>query len=411
MTTRAGVVSLIAVCLVVSASESHTAPSLNGVRLAPGDTAASVRWKLIALEQARRATARALRSAAGGDSAQLKALTGQVTGSTARLPAIVNVAMAHAADSAQGDAARPSTRTAVAAAAAAVITHFLAGAASELTGAVEQDVSAEKRAGVPAARINAGLRLGRAVGERTLNWAKGDGSEAPEWNGTIPTGAGMWWSRPGARPGLIDRLHYRLWVLRTADQFRPKPPPAFGSPEFDAALGEVRRVARDRTATETRIAQRWGLRGAVELWEEIASDVLTRHRVDDPRAAHVLALLTAVAADAGVACTDAKYHYWLLRPTQADSTITLADSLVLPNFPAYPSGHACLSGGIAEVIGHFVPEERSEMRRLAEEAAMSRLYAGVHYRFDNDVGLELGRHVARYALAEDSAGRLVRRWR
>jgi hypothetical protein len=63
------------------------------------------------------------------------------------------------------------------------------------------------------------------------------------------------------------------------------------------------------------------------------------------------------------------------------------------------------------VLGHFIPAEHAEMKRLADEAAMSRLYAGVHYRFDNDVGVELGRRVARYAIAEDSAGRLVTRWR
>lgn len=66
---------------------------------------------------------------------------------------------------------------------------------------------------------------------------------------------------------------------------------------------------------------------------------------------------------------------------------------------------------MSEVLGHFIPAERAEMVRLAEEAAMSRLYAGVHFRFDNDVGLALGREVARYVIAEDSAGRVVGRWR
>jgi membrane-associated phospholipid phosphatase len=133
--------------------------------------------------------------------------------------------------------------------------------------------------------------------------------------------------------------------------------------------------------------------------------------VDEVRAARILALAGIAAYDAGIACTDAKYHYWLVRPTQADSTIGLADRLTLPNFPSYPSGHACLSGAIAETFGHFLPEVRAEVTRLAEEAAMSRLYAGVHYRFDNDVGLELGRQVARVVIAEDSAGRLMARLR
>ena len=115
--------------------------------------------------------------------------------------------------------------------------------------------------------------------------------------------------------------------------------------------------------------------------------------------------------DLGAACWDAKLHYWLIRPSQADTTIALAPRLVLPNFPAYPSGHACLSGFLSEAIAHYVPAARDEVRRLAEEATVSRLYAGVHYRFDNDAGLELGRKVARYVIQQEEAGRLRGRWR
>jgi hypothetical protein len=415
MTTRSGVASgiafTIAICLTASAGETDARSPVRLVRLPAADTASSVRWKLLSLKLLREAGIRATRAASRGDSTELKGLFRGAAGLNARMAGLLNVAMSHSADSAEVDAARPSSRAAVAAAAAAMIVHFIPGAAPEAARAVEQDVAAETRAGVTRPRVDAGLRLGRAIADRTLAWGKGDGTDAPAWRGTIPTGAGMWWGRPGVTPGLIDRLQYRTWVLRSADQFRPKPPPAFGSAEFADALGEVRRVARERTAAETRIAQQWGLRSAIEIWEEIGSGAMIRHGVADPRAAHILALLTAAGVDAGIACSDAKYKYWLLRPTQADSTISLADSLTLPNFPAYPSGHACISGAMSEVIGHFMPAERAEMARLAEEAAISRLYAGVHFRFDNDVGLALGREVARYVIAEDSAGRVVGRWR
>ena len=82
-----------------------------------------------------------------------------------------------------------------------------------------------------------------------------------------------------------------------------------------------------------------------------------------------------------------------------------------PNFPAYPSGHACWSGFLSEVIGHYVPAARDEVRRLAEEAALSRLYAGVHYRFDNDAGLELGRKIARYVIEREESGTFRGKWR
>jgi membrane-associated phospholipid phosphatase len=124
----------------------------------------------------------------------------------------------------------------------------------------------------------------------------------------------------------------------------------------------------------------------------------------------VLAVLNAAASDAVIACFEAKYHYWTIRPSQADTTLVLADSVGLPNFPAYPSGHACSAGAFDAVLGHYLPQERAEFTRIAEEQAMSRLYGGIHYRFDNDVGLALGRVVGRHAVAAEQRGRLTA-WR
>ena len=89
-----------------------------------------------------------------------------------------------------------------------------------------------------------------------------------------------------------------------------------------------------------------------------------------------------------------------------DTTLVLADGVPLPNFPSYPSGHACSAGAFDAVMGHFFPKERAEFTRIAEEQAMSRLYGGIHYRFDNDGGLALGRIVARYDVEQERRGRL-----
>jgi hypothetical protein len=291
-----------------------------------------------------------------------------------------------------------------------VLVLFLPDTKSETDREVERDIEAERQAGVSTTRLDAGVRIGRETAARVLQFADAERVDA-RWTGTVPNGRGMWWSAPGVTPGLTQRLSDRPWALQSADQFRPKPPPAYGSPEFETALDDVRRVARNRTPEQTRTAQRWGLEPAVDAWASIVGAILIRRHVDDPRAAHVLALADIAAHDAALACTDAKYHYWLLRPTQADSTIRLAERLTLPNFPSYPAGHACLSGAIAETVGLLIPEARAELRTLAEEAAVSRLYAGVHYPFDNDTGLELGRQVARYVVAEDARGRLTARWR
>ena len=141
-------------------------------------------------------------------------------------------------------------------------------------------------------------------------------------------------------------------------------------------------------------------------WNETASAALLRHHSSDAEAARVLAVLNAASSDAVIACFEAKYYYWTIRPSQADTTLVLADSVDLPNFPSYPSGHACSAGAFDAVLGHYFPQDRAEFTRIAEEQAMSRLYGGIHYRFDNDGGLALGRVVARYAVERERRGGL-----
>jgi membrane-associated phospholipid phosphatase len=80
----------------------------------------------------------------------------------------------------------------------------------------------------------------------------------------------------------------------------------------------------------------------------------------------------------------------------------------LPNFPAYTSGHSSFSGAAADVLAYFFPREQETLRAMAEEAAISRLYGGIHYRFDSERGLEQGRAIAQLAIAFDRAsGRSV----
>ena len=86
----------------------------------------------------------------------------------------------------------------------------------------------------------------------------------------------------------------------------------------------------------------------------------------------------------------------------ADPLITL--SIPLPNFPSYPSNHAAVSAAMARVLGHAFPAERTRLDALADEAALSRVLGGIHYRFDGEAGLVLGRQIAAWALANDVRG-------
>jgi membrane-associated phospholipid phosphatase len=68
--------------------------------------------------------------------------------------------------------------------------------------------------------------------------------------------------------------------------------------------------------------------------------------------------------------------------------------LITPPHPSYVSGHSSVSGAAEVALAAFFPERKSELHAYAEEAAMSRLWGGIHYRSDDDEGLQLGRRVA-----------------
>lgn len=191
------------------------------------------------------------------------------------------------------------------------------------------------------------------------------------------------------------------YFLLSGDQFRPPPPPAFGSPEFLAALAEVRQIADTRTAEQDRIAKFWAANGP-GFYNVQATTLAVQYRRTERETAHMLALMNMTAFDCIIVSHDAKFYYWLLRPNMADPLIKLA--IPQPNFPSYTSNHAVISAGMMTILGASFPSERERLDSLALEAATSRIYAGIHYRFDSEVGLALGRTVAGWALAHDVNG-------
>ncbi|HKG92107.1 MAG TPA: vanadium-dependent haloperoxidase [Gemmatimonadaceae bacterium] len=293
---------------------------------------------------------------------------------------------------------RPSVEGAVAGASAAVLAHLFPGDAQ----AVEDSV----RAGEPDApgdlrRFAAGEALGREVAAAVVARAAGDGFNLV-FTGTIPTGSGLWFSSatPPAAPQLPRLGEMRPFFLSSGSQLRPPPPPAFGSPAFLAALAEIRDIAATRTAEQTRIAQFWALPAGTVLpagyWNQTALEIIARKQLGERRAARVLALMHAAMIDAVITTHQAKYTYWYIRPTQADPTITLA--IGLPNHPSYPSNHSSASSAAGAVLGAFFPSERERLDAMVEEASLSRMYGGLHYRFDVEAGHDIGSAAARIAL-------------
>jgi membrane-associated phospholipid phosphatase len=322
--------------------------------------------------------------------------------------AYLTLAQYAAAEAATRQPPRPiSTLGAVAGASAAVLTYLYPADAEEF----EAQVRARETALEPGrdGAFRAGEAIGRAVGAQAVARAMGDRFSAP-WTGTVPTGPGIWFSSttPPTPPALPQLGGMEPFFMSSGSQFRPAAPPAFGSPAFDAAVAEVRAIADTRTPRQDSIAKFWAMGTGTLIagfWNTTAAQLIERNRLGELDAAHALALMNTAAMDALIACADAKFTYWLLRPSQADAGIALA--IGLPNFPSYPSNHSCFSGAAAYVLGDLFPANRQQLADMAYEAGISRLFGGIHYRFDADAGLEIAQDVAELATESGSGERLL----
>ena len=252
------------------------------------------------------------------------------------------------------------------------------------------------------------FRIGVAYGRAAVARAKHDGSRR-HWHGTLPQGPGSWQPTPpsGGRPVEPLAGTWRTWNLRSGSQFRPPPPPAPGTPEFVRDEQLVFDISQTLTPREVALARFWA--SPRSAWSTTAAVWARQARLPERRAARVLAAVLVAQYDATIACWDAKYAYWSIRPVtaiQRDIDATWRPLLTTPLWPSYVSAHATISAAAAEMLARFFPRRASAARELARHAADSRVFAGVHFPTDNQVGLELGRRVAKVELAR--LGRLSR---
>jgi membrane-associated phospholipid phosphatase len=300
----------------------------------------------------------------------------------------------------------PSAQAAVAGASAAVLTYFYPDEQRFLDDQVHAQASGTGRGSERHSEATAGEAIGRAVGAQVIASARTDRFD-PVWTGTVPVCPGCWHSNSPGLPPLLPLMgDMRPFFMTTGNQFRPAPPPAFGSPEFLAALAEVRHISDTRTAEQVSIAKFWapgvGTSLVAGFWNGIATDLVVRFHQRERSAAHTLALMNMAALDANIGSHDAKYTYWLIRPTQADPLITLP--IGLPNHPSYPSNHAAISTTVALILGRIFPSERNRLAAMADEAGLSRIYGAIHYRFDKTAGEEIARKVSALARRLDVRG-------
>ncbi|MBX3280417.1 MAG: phosphatase PAP2 family protein [Acidobacteria bacterium] len=293
----------------------------------------------------------------------------------------------------------PSEHAVAAGAASGVLAYLFPNDAAVFADQAEAAGRSRLLAGVQyPSDVSAGFILGRAVAELVIDRARTDGSNAG-FTGPIPTGSCFW---RGANP--VEPLvgTWRTWVLSSGSELRPGPPPACDSVQMATELAEVKNHPRPIPTTgptfnNTRAAFFW--QGPfVKIWHDILNQKLSEHHLDanPPRAARAYALFNVASYDATVAGWDAKYTYWSVRPTMLDPGIALL--FPNPNHPSYPSAHAFVDAPYAAVLAYLFPRDKSLFDAQLNEAGFSRLWAGIHFRSDIEVGFALGRAVAEKAI-------------
>jgi membrane-associated phospholipid phosphatase len=317
----------------------------------------------------------------------------------ARVYAALSVAQYDAIDGVSAPDAEEE-QGAIAGASSVVLKYFFPAAAHNIDEVVELQAKGGSNTRDPEFML--GLSVGTQAGAGMITRLAADHFTDP-WTGTVPTGPGSWINNGPPFLPLFGQV--TPYFLTTGSQFRPPPPPAFGSAAFLADLDEIKTLSATRTSEQLASARFWnyptGTPTPIGHWNQHAGALVETYGVDERSAVHVFALMHSAMMDAAIACWDAKYFYWTLRPSQADAAITLP--IGLPNHPSYPSGHSCISSAATTVLAEFFPGEDGQLQAQLTEAGLSRMYGGIHYRFDIDAGAALGRSVAQWAIGIDQS--------
>ncbi len=270
--------------------------------------------------------------------------------------------------------------------------------------------------------IEAGEALGKAVAQKFVTRARGDRAGAAVGNPTlwkkleddcIARGETPWYSleypkRPPMLP-FFSKVKPFLFDSLTVISLRPAEPPLTKSDRMKKETEEVLSMIKNPTRERTRIVHFWadgvGTYTPPGHWDAIAAEDFIGKNFSEVRWARNMALLNMALMDAAIVCWDTKYYYYNPRPTQLNPEIKTLTGI--PNFPSYISGHSTFSGAAATILSYIVPERAAAYDAMASEASMSRLYGGIHYRSDCEMGLVTGKNVGNYAVERaktDGAG-------
>lgn len=235
---------------------------------------------------------------------------------------------------------------------------------------------------------------------------------------------------PTAAPAIPQWRERKPWLMASAAQFRPGPPPALASERWARDFNEVRelggRTSTQRSAEQTDIARFWEY-SLPAIYHGVLRSVALQPGRDLKRNARLFAAAAQAMDDAMIGVFDAKYHHHFWRPATAirngdqdgnDATPRepgWAPLIDAPMHPEYPSGHSILAAAVATVIRADVgtnvvnglatssPSAKGATRRwtrlddFVREVSMARVYGGIHFRAATEAGEAMGRQIGELA--------------
>jgi hypothetical protein len=278
-----------------------------------------------------------------------------------------------------------------------------------------------------------GIALGKKAAAEIIASRADDGSRSRE--SYRPHGQpGVW--VPTVIPMEVTGGLNKPWVMTSASQFRPAPPPALDSATWTKDLNEIREmggaVSTQRTPEQTTVARFWFLSGP-RTYNPLARQIALHKKMDLLDCARLFALVSMAGADAFVAVFDAKYTFNLWRPMtairnadQTNNPATPRDASWLPlgttpMHPEYPCAHCIASSTVATVLQKVAGDDIGEitltspmapgvtrkwtrLQDYRDEVANARIWAGFHYRFSNEVAKEMGQKIGELAVATQLRG-------
>jgi hypothetical protein len=261
--------------------------------------------------------------------------------------------------------------------------------------------------------VTAGEALGRQVADAFIARGRADNAGKAVGNSTIwasfvtaaeAAGQTPWVSlETPARPPMLPLFgNVKGFLLDSAAvvALRPGPPPSTTSDTMRQIVEQAKNTVANATRAQLSLVQFWadgaGTWTPPGHWNYIAAQDFIGQNWSEVRWARNFALLNMAEMDAAIECWYIKYYYFNPRPSQMDPIIRTLTGI--PNFPAYVSGHSMFSAAAATILGHILPSRAAAYQAMAQDAANSRIYAGIHYQIDCDAGMTTGTNVGNYAV-------------